>query len=179
MGTDTEDTAGTRIGLLHRHFRDHPRTGPAERPTRRSVPGTPVNLAIIDHLTASVTEVTDHTRAVNPDATPLPERVEDVYRWYMANTAQAPEAARQRRDAVICRQQLEHALAMGDTTVIRPHRCPSCATFGLFWQEAAGRAMCVNRDCAALNGGIHRTWTLARLAYAHVAAEKSLRGCAT
>ena len=72
---------------------------------------------------------------------------------------------------------------------------PRATTFILDWDHAAddsvavlrgeaGRnpqamAVCVNVHCAKTNGGAHRRWTLARLAYEHVASKKSLDECAT
>ena len=181
-GERERDTAASRLKLLSKHFREHTRTAPAERTSRRATPGTPLNLTVADHINASVTEVAGHTREVNPAAGPLPPRVEAVYDWYLANTALAPAAEQQRRDTIVYRQYLEHAIAMGDTKVIRPHRCPACRTFGLMWPEGADRAWCTNTRCTT-KGGLCNSWTLARLAYEHVAAqcraEKSSRVHAT
>jgi hypothetical protein len=181
MGNRTDDdTAAGRLGTLLAHFKQHPVTGPAERGPASVTPGTPVNLSVVDHITASVREVVDDTLAANPAASPLPARVEAVYGWYMANTAHAPEAVRQRRDTIVYRQRLEHALAAGDRSVVRPHRCPACRTFGLFWRPELGKAVCTNGDCLTKDG-LSRKWTLAKLAYEHVAAmsEKAVRDCAT
>lgn len=179
MGATDDDTATSRLRLLRRDFLEHPRTGPGPRACAPVVPGTPVNLDVVDHITAAVQEVVDDTLAVNPKARPLPaDRIEAVYAWYVANTANAAPAQAQRRDTIIYRQRLEHALAMGDASVIPPHRCPACNTFGLRWQTAMRRALCTNRRCLTKDG-MSNTWTLARLAYEHVAAEKSLRVRAT
>jgi hypothetical protein len=173
-GDDTtegeRDTAASRLKLLSKHFREHARTAPAERTGRRAHAGAPLNLKVADHITASVAEVADHGREVNPDAGPLPPRVEAVYDWYLANTKTAPAAEQQRRDTIVYRQRLEHAIAMGDTKVIRPHRCPACKTFGLMWPEGADRAWCTNTRCTT-KGGLCSSWTLAKLAYEHVAAQ--------
>jgi hypothetical protein len=67
---------------------------------------------------------------------------------------------------------------MGDFKVIRPHRCPACRGFGLMWQGHKRRAVCTSRRCLTPEG-LSNTWSLARLAYEHVAAEKSLRVRAT
>lgn len=173
-----QDTATSRLRLLYENYREHPRTTPTGPRARSTVPGTPLNLATVDHIAASVKEVADYTREVAPDADPLPEAVLDVYRWCVENTAHAPDIVQQRRDAIVYRQQLEHAIAMGDVDVIRPHRCPGCDTYSLFWQAARARALCTNRRCTARDGS-SRTWTLAKLAYEHVTAQKSVRVRAT
>jgi hypothetical protein len=176
--TDT-DTAAARLRLLSEHFRQHPVTGPAERSATSVTPQAPVNLTVVDHIRASVREVVDDALAVNPGAGPLPERVQDVYRWYMANTRNAATAQAQRRDTIIYRQQLEHAIALGDTKVVRPHRCPACRAFGLMWDAQRRRAVCTSTRCLT-PGGMSNAWPLQRLAYEHVAAaQKYLRVRAT
>lgn len=187
MGRADDDTtdAGSLLGALHHHFRQRPVTGPeghsfigsSPRGTR-TTPTAPANLTVVDHIDSSVREVIDDTRALNPDAGPLPPELADVYDWYREQTKNAPEADQQRREIRIYRQYLEHAIAMGDTDVIPPHRCPGCGTFGLVWRGADRRAACLNRRCLT-RGGLTRTWSLANLAYEHVAVEKTLRDCAT
>lgn len=172
------DTAASRLRLLQEHFREHPRTAPAERSARPAHPGAPLNLTVTDHIRASVAEVAEHARAVNPDAGPLPARVEAVYDWYREHTETAPAAQQQRRDTIVYRQRLEHAIAMGDTKVIPPHRCPRCRTFGLLWVADAQRAVCTNTRCTT-RGGHSSSWTLASLAYEHIAAQKPVRVHAT
>jgi hypothetical protein len=164
--------------LLHNEFLQYPRTAPDGPRARTVTAGTPVNLAVVDHITAAVTEVAEHTRSVNPDAGPLPQDVADVYDWYRQHTAHADDTQRQRGETIVYRQRLEHAIAMGDDSVIPPHRCPACRTFGLRWRRELQRALCTNRRCLTRHG-MSRTWTLARLAYEHVAVEKMSRECAT
>lgn len=179
MGTRNDDTATSRLRVLSQDFREHLRTGPTNTRTATSVvPGTPVNLAVVDHIAASVREVVDDTLAVNPAPGPLPERIEAIYAWYVENTFNAEPAQAQRRDTIMHRQRLEHALRMGDASVIPPHRCPACRTFGLMWRASLQRALCTNGRCRGKDG-MGNTWTLARLAYEHVAAEKTLRVRAT
>jgi hypothetical protein len=182
MGNRTDDdTAATgRLTTLLAHFLQHPVTGPAERSPASAVPGTPLNLRVHDHIQAAVREVVDDTLAVNPHPSPLPERVEAVYEWYVANTANAEQAQRQRRDTILYRQSLEHAIAMGDVKVVRPHRCPACRCLGLMWRAELQAAVCTNGNCLTKDGRSRR-FALARLAYEHVAAkfEKSVRDCAT
>lgn len=187
MGTADDDTAGAAslLGALNRHFRQRPVTGPeghsfvgsSPRGTR-TVPSAPANLTLVDHLDSSVREVVDDARALNPQAGPLPANLADVYDWYREQTQHAPEDAQQHRDTVIYRQYLEHAIAMGDTDVIPPHRCPGCGTFGLVWRGSDRRAVCLNRRCLTRRG-MTRTWSLGKLAYEHVMVEKTLRDCAT
>jgi hypothetical protein len=131
-----------------------------------------VDLDVVDHIQASLREVVDDTLAANPDAGPLPPRVEGAYRWYVENTANAPEAVQQRRDTVIYRQSLEHAIALGNTKVVRPHRCPQCRTLGLMWPRGGERAVCTNRRCLDADG-MSSTWDLAQLAYAYIAGQKN------
>jgi hypothetical protein len=176
-GDSKDDTASNRLRILNTHYREHPVTGPeghcvttsASRPTVVA-PGLPYPAQIVEHIDRSVAEVAAHTRSVNPEAGPLPARVEAVYDWYREHTANAPAAQRQRRDTIVYRQRLEHAIAMGDTKVIRPHRCPGCRTFGLMWIAEAQRAVCTNSRCTTKTG-LSSSWTLAKLAYEHVSAQ--------
>ena len=182
--TDTADTDGaaSRLAQLHAYFREHPVTGPdghsyissEPRPTAVA-PGLPFNARVVEHITASVREVVDETRSANPEAGPLPDHVADVYEWARQHTEHAPEEVQQRRDTVEYRHRLEHAIAAGDFTVVRPHRCPSCGAPGLHWQQHLEKAVCANRHCARRNGGIHQKYTLAQLAYEHIAVQKNLR----
>ena len=178
MDLSHTDTAAARLAELHAHFLQHPATGPALRAAPTPRPGTPLNLSVVDHIRASVDEVIDHTRTANPDAGPIPRRVQDIYAWCHDNTDHAPAIDQQRRDALELRHRLEHAILAGDTRVVRPLRCPACGTVGLHWQAQTQRALCVNLHCARRNKGVHRTWSLARLAYEQTA-EKSWRECAT
>jgi hypothetical protein len=181
VSTTDGDTATGRLHELYAYYRQHPvksaaghsYLSSAPRATV-SVPEALVDLDIVDHIQASLREVVDDALAANPEAGPLPARVEGVYRWYVEHTINAPEAVQQRRDTVIYRQGLEHAIAMGNTKVVRPHRCPACRTFSLMWPRAQGaeRAVCTNRRCLDAEG-MTCTWTLARLAYEHVAAQKN------
>lgn len=180
MGTTSDSdtdgaTAGQRLRLLSEMFREHPVTGPAghsyvssEPRATAVVPALPYPSDVVEHIDRSVAEIVQHTRAVNPAAGPLPARVEGVYDWYVKNTRTAPAAEQRRRDTVVYRQQLEHAIAMGEYRVIPPHRCPSCRTFGLMWVQEVEKAVCTNTRCTT-KGGRSNMWTLASLAYEHVA----------
>lgn len=184
--TDT-DTAGARLHQLDAYYRQRPVTGPEGHSYTRfgaRTPATttplPYDADVVDHIGATVAEVITHTRRVNPDAGPLPDDVAGVYEWARQHTEHAPDTEQYVRDTREIRHRLEHAIAAGDTSVVRPHRCPACQTLGgLFWIPQIQRARCVNRHCAKANRGIHRTWTLARLASEQAAVEKTLRECAT
>jgi hypothetical protein len=188
MGNRTDDdSAASRLGTLIGHLRQRPVTGPEGHSYIPSGPHTHpthspalVDLSVVDHITASLREVVDYTREVAPDADPLPEDVQDVYRWVVENTYDAPLDVQRRRDTIVYRQRLEHAIAAGDIKVVRPHRCPACRTLGLMWRGELQAAVCTNGRCLTREG-LSRKWTLARLAYEHIAAmsEKVVRDCAT
>jgi len=174
-----DDSAAQRLAQLHKYFRAHPVTGQQPRVIRSTNPAAPANLSVLDHIDASVRELADYTRQANPEADQLPESVLDVYRWCVENTVNTPEAVQQRRDTIVYRQRLEHAIAAGDHKVVRPIRCPECRTFGLFWKPQIQRAVCTNGRCLTKDG-LSRRWTLARLAHAQVKEQqKSLRVRAT
>jgi hypothetical protein len=174
-----DDSAAQRLAALSRYFREHPVTGQQTRVTAPTNATAPANLGVLDHIRASLRDVEEHTRAIDPEAGPLPQRVEAVYDWMRQHTEHADDVQRQRGAALELRHQLEHAVRMGDASAVRRHRCPECRTFGLFWKPALWRAVCTNRNCLTPDG-TSRTWTLARLAYEHTAAaEKSVRVRAT
>lgn len=184
---DEKRTASGRLTELHHYYRQHPVTGPAghsyiaseSRPTvvHSAAPGN-VDWDVVDHIANTVSEIGAFTQAANPEAAPAPAHVEAVYAWCVANTANAPEDVQQARDALVYRQSLEHAIRLGDVSVVCPHRCPACRTFGLLWRAPIQRALCTNRKCLNKDG-LSNTWTLARLAREHVAAQKFLRVRAT
>ncbi len=187
---DSTDTAASRLHQLTTYFREHPVTGPEghsytafQARTPAVASPVPFSTGVVDHIDASVAEVVQHTRAVNPEAGPLPAHVAGVYAWAREHTENAAEMNQLRRDTIEYRHRLEHAIRAGDTSVVRPHRCPDCHTRGLHWPRGAtdprAGARCLNRHCANANGGTSQIWSLARLAYEHVAAQKNLRECAT
>ena len=183
--TDASDTdsAGQLLAQLHEFFREHPVAGPdghsyisSEPRATATAPGLPFNARIVEHIDDSVAEVIAHTRAANPKAGPLPDHVAAVYDWARQHTEHAPEDVQQRRDTVEYRHLLEHAIAAGDVTVVRRHRCPDCGAPGLHWQEHLRKALCVNRHCARRSkDGTHQMFSLARLAYEHIQTRKELR----
>jgi len=186
---DTDSAAARLCELLH--HRVHPVQGPeghsytafrARTPAAASP--IPYNTTVVEHIDDAVAEIVTHTRAANPDAGQLPAHVVDVYAWARAHTEHAPESVQQAQDVMEARHRLEHAIAAGDTSVVRPHRCPACACFTLHWPREAGRnpaakVPCVNVNCARRNNGTHRRWTLGRLAYEQVMVERMSRECAT
>ncbi|MFM9373319.1 hypothetical protein [Streptomyces sp. Da 82-17] len=176
MGTEVEpdpaSQAASQLRLLAQHFTQYPVTGrTGTRRATAATPGTPLNLTVVDHIRASVAEVEQHTRAAAPEAGPLPAEAAAVYEWCRSHTAHADETVRRRRDTLIYRQQLEHAIRLGDTTVVRRHRCPGCGTVGLHWRQAMQRAVCRNQRCRAADGGVS-AWTLAHLAHEHIEAQE-------
>ncbi|MFJ3699579.1 hypothetical protein ACIPW9_36560 [Streptomyces sp. NPDC090052] len=183
--TSRRDTATTasRMRLLRREFTTAPRPAPTQfvddprtaAPRSRTSPAhspAPMDLGVLDHVIAAVTEVIEHTLAVAPDAGPAPTMPDEVYQWAATATSTAGPGEQQARDTIIYRQGLEHAIAMGEDTVIRRHPCPQCGTYGLLWQSAARRAVCVHTRCTTRDGG-PTSWSLAQLARHHVAATNS------
>jgi hypothetical protein len=179
MGDDNADSAASRLRYLNTYLLEHPVTGPTEGHSPTPNPGTPLRLATVDYVHASVREVAEYTYSANPHAGPMPTRADAVYDWCREHTEHTDKAVQFRRDMLEYRHLLEHAIAAGDTSVVRPHRCPDCHTVGLFWRDDIKKAMCVNRRCAKANGGLHRTHSLARLAFERVALENILAACAT
>ncbi|MFF6844693.1 hypothetical protein ACFY8X_38885 [Streptomyces tanashiensis] len=143
----------------------------AERVSRSTEPGTPIRLAVYDHMRKSVGEVVALATSMCDDQapfTPPPAKAADVYQWLVEETDHLNALRQQARDAVIYRQGLEHAIVMGDLLAIRPHPCPSCATWGLVWNRERETVVCLNRRCADDDGQL-TTWTLAQIAENHVA----------
>ncbi|MFI2620443.1 hypothetical protein [Streptomyces sp. NPDC018584] len=176
MGTGEADAAATtaaaRMRLLEQEFTTPRRHGDTGRPTRPSTATAPLDLGMHDYRQASVDEVVTHTRALVPEATTPPAKASAVYDWMRQHTAHLANEQRQAADAVVYRQSLEHALAIGDESVVRRQPCPACGCWGLFWNAAARRAACVNQHCTDTRGQA-RTWSLARLASQHIAARKT------
>lgn len=179
MERDAADEAASSLRLLDTHFRQRPVTkalcfiNPDEpKPTQAAAP-TPMNDRIVDHMVASIREIVDLTYDTAPkEPGPAPERPADFYRWCLDSTEGADEEARLRRDIVIQRQRMEHAIQMGEYKVVRPHPCPACRTWGLQWDRFRKAAVCLNRRCQDRNG-MANTWTLARLATQHVVQQEN------
>ncbi|GAA3154713.1 hypothetical protein ACFQ0X_44035 [Streptomyces rectiviolaceus] len=176
MGRD--ETATARLRELNAHFREHPRTGPAERHAPTVTSSAPLNIGILDHMKACVDEVVQHARATDPATGPAPAKVTSLYDWFREHTAHAGDEQQRVRETVIYRQGLEHAILQGDTDVVCTHPCPGCRTWGLQWDRARRRALCLNMDCQDRSGG-GSTWSLGRIATQHITAQESLRRRAT
>lgn len=185
MGTGTGETdaaaAAARLRLIETEFitpRRHPGDA-AARGTRPTHAPAPVDLGTLDYMRTAVDEVIAHTRTVAPHAGPAPADAPAVYGWMREHNAHA-EHDEQRRagEAIVYRQGLEHALAVGDETVVRRLPCPACGCWGLFWRPAARRAACVNRKCTDPTGGAN-TFSLAHLAQQHIAARNTAARRAT
>jgi hypothetical protein len=180
MGNTDNDTDGAaaRLHHLQQYYREHPVTGPLEGHAPVVNPGAPLSLATLDHISASVREVAEHTRALNPHAGPVPAEAAAVYDWCREHTEHADDIDRQGLEVIEYRQYLEHAVRAGDHKVVRRHRCPKCGTWGLMWQPDMQRALCTNTGCVDRDG-FSTTVPLARLAYEHVVGRKNLRRVST
>ncbi|WP_329047016.1 hypothetical protein [Streptomyces sp. NBC_01422] len=174
-----DDTTERRLRLLQAEFTQHQRRGPGDGRTATQVEApAPIDLGTLDYMTAAVTEVVQHTHAAAPDAGPYRGSVEQVYDWAREHTAGLDEHRQQARETLIYRQGLEHALAMGDTLVVRKHPCPQCGCYGLYWRPETGKAGCVNHYCVD-DDGVSHSWTLQHLAHQHIASKSALSARAT
>ena len=164
MGHHTAAAAGTALRVLNSpELRPPPVQAPTQRRTTATTPPAPHNNGLLDYVTSHVDEVVTHTRQIAPDAEPFPLDVEDLYHWYERNTIGAAEADRLYRDHLMERHALEHAIALGDFDAVRPHTCPTCGSWGLFWDNPGKRARCSDRDCRT-EDGTASSFSLARLA---------------
>lgn len=177
-----DDTTTNRLRLLQAEFTQHQRRGPEPtgRTATRAEAPAPIDLGILDYMAAAAAEVEQHTRAADwsRSAGPVPEDISRVYEWAREHTAHLDPERQQAREALIYRQGLEHAIAMGDTAVVSKHPCPECGCWGLIWREETGKAACVNHYCVDSQGLSH-AWTLKRLAREHVAAKSAVTSRAT
>lgn len=174
-----DDTTEQRLRLLQAEFTQHQRRGPGDgrTGTRVEAPSL-INLGVLDYITAATTEVMEHTRAAVPDAEPYAGPLPGLYEWSRQQTADLDEERQAAREALFYRQELEHALEMGDTTGVRKHPCPGCGCWGLMWRPAVQRAACINRYCLD-DDGLSRSWQLATLAHHHIARQLGLKTSAT
>jgi hypothetical protein len=132
----------------------------------------PINTGIVEHMQAAVAEIITHTQAAAPDAGPAPTDNTAVYEWMRDHTRTLDEHRRLAAEAIVYRQTLEHAIALGDHTVVHRHPCPACGCFSLFWRGTRQRAVCVYKRCPGMINGQSRTWPLKQIAYEHVQARK-------
>lgn len=164
MGHNATTAAAKALRLLNSPDLRHPAArGPQVRRSPSTTPSAPLDLGIVDHMTRTVADIADHTMHVNPQAGPLPARVEDIYDWYIANTGDADEAERRYRDALIELHRLEHAVRLGEVDEVCKHPCPRCGCWGVMWPPGGSRAECTNRRCRTPDG-MSSTWTLEQLA---------------
>ncbi|MFF8250113.1 hypothetical protein [Streptomyces griseus] len=174
-----DNTTEQRLRLLQAEFTQHQRRGPGDgRTATRTTSPAPLDLNVLDRIRTAVNEVVEHTRTAAPDAGPTPADDTRIYDWSRQHTAHLGTAQHQARETVIYRQGLEHAIAMGDTTVVCKHPCPGCGCWGLLWRPAVQRAACINRYCVD-NDGLSRSWPLQTLAHRHVARQLGLKSSAT
>lgn len=172
--TNYSSTAARRLRAVHHQALTppSPTTGPGPRTTRVHSPAL-VDLALLDYIETAAHEVIAHTHTAVPTAGPAPHDADAVYTWAEEHIRDLDAARRRDHDALLVRQAMEHALALGDETVLRREPCPGCACWGaLFWNTAVRRAVCVNRYCTDRHGR-PTTWSLAHLADRHVAARES------
>jgi hypothetical protein len=178
MTHEDTDSAAARLSEIAAYFREHPVTGPLEGHATTVTAAAPMRIDTLDYLTATVREVADHTRTANPDAGPLPERLQDVYTWMREHTEHAPEDVQVRADAIEYRQWLEHCLEAGDHETVRrqvrQQPCPKCGCWGLMWMPEQREAYCTNTECTDRDG-FSTHLSLARLAHAHATANRKVR----
>ncbi|MFJ9799912.1 hypothetical protein [Streptomyces sp. NPDC101145] len=168
--TGDDDIAANRLRLLQQDFLEPGRPSNGVRVSRSTTPSAPLRLDMVDHIQASVSEIEEHTRAEAPDAGARPAAADRVYEWAYQRTRHLDPQRRLVLETVVYRQSLEHAIAMGDHSVVRRHSCPACGTWGLFWRPGLRKAVCVNHYCTD-DQGRPRSWPLAHLAHRHVVAQ--------
>ncbi|MBD3550808.1 hypothetical protein [Streptomyces sp. SP18CM02] len=176
-----DNTTEQRLRLLQAEFTQHERRGPGDgRTATRTTSPAPLNLNVLDRIHAAVTEVVEHTWAADwtRPAGPTPADASRVYAWAREHTAHLDAERQQARETLIYRQGLEHAIDLGDTTVVNQHPCPACGCWGLLWSAAANRAACINRYCVD-DKGLSNTWPLATLAHHHIARQFARQSSAT
>lgn len=162
--TDTA-TAAARLRLIADEFTAPTRSvsSTTARPQARADSPAPLDLGVLDYMQAAVAEVVTHTRAAAPEAGPAPAEAHAVYAWMREHTAHLEDERQRAGEAIVLRQALEHALAMGDEKAVRSLPCPGCGCWGLFWRPATRKVVCVNRYCTD-SAGAGRSFTLAHLA---------------
>ncbi|MFF1916186.1 hypothetical protein ACFVYE_32285 [Streptomyces sp. NPDC058239] len=179
MGTGADNTTAQRLRLLQQEFVQPARSGPGDgRSSRPTHAPAPVDLGVLDRIRAAVHEVEHHTRTAAPDAGPFTGPAERVYDYCRQHTAHLEAEQQNAREAIIYRQGLEHAIAAGDTSVVRKHPCPQCGCVGMYWQDKTRRALCVNHYCTD-NDGVSNTWELKRLAQEYIARKSAVARRAT
>lgn len=180
MGPGDTDaaTAAAGLRLIQEEFLTRARRGDTGgRTATTTTSQAPIDLTTVDYLRAHVDEVIAHARTLTADARPAPHNA-NAYDWMRRQTAHLDRERRLAGETLVYRHTLEHALKTGEESVIRRHSCPGCGCWGLFWNQAASRASCVNRRCTTKTGH-PSTWTLAQIAHHHITARESTARRAT
>ena len=175
--TDASQKAAEQLAFLAEYFVDLPLA--RRRPIRQIEDVAPCNVDTVSHIHASVREIADYMAVESPGTLePLPASAPAVYDWLIRNTDTDDDAAKRRRDSLVYRQYLEHAIAAGDPTVVRRHPCPGCGCFGLHWRAPIGKAVCRNRTCRTPEGRA-QVWSLAFLAHEYIESQEKRAARAT
>ncbi|MEW1754723.1 WhiB family transcriptional regulator [Streptomyces angustmyceticus] len=121
-----------------------------EGPTARRTEGkAPVNVTVLDHIAKGTKTLAAADRLA----------------------AQGTSLALRKAEALRKAQAIKTQALMGETNSVRSVTCPYCGTYGLLLHQ--GRAVCVNRHCAA--AGRQRSWTLVDLMMARPVQPKGIR----
>lgn len=180
MGRNAAVSAASALRLLtDPELRHTPRTVPEVRRPTATTPAAPLNLGRMDYIDDHVNEVLTHVRSLpGHEKATLPAQAADLYDWYIENTGDADTTEQAHRDYITERHALEHAIELGEYNAVRPHPCPSCGSWGLFWDQRGNRARCSDVDCRTPDG-LASSFTLARLAAQKVQRTENWRRSAT
>lgn len=156
--TNVRDLADAQASMQSssvRRLRSHP--APAAS-------SAPLDLAIVDFVTASRAELVEHTRSYTDVTAPVPREHADIIAWYGQHSPHLDEGARQAGEAMVYRQGLEAAVLARNTTAIRREFCPSCGCLSLKWVPPLQAAVCLNTKYDADEHGRPRRFTLGQIA---------------
>jgi len=180
MGTTDShaEQAAAQLAHLVDHFVELPRrshTGARTAPVRSIERTAPLNVDALSHIDATVREIRAFMATESPDTIePLPKDAPAVYDWMIRNTEFDDATVQRRRDILVYRQYLEHAVLTGNANIVCRHLCPGCGCAGLLWHHRTGRALCSNGHCRTPDGR-RSTWTLAYLAHRHIEGQEERR----
>ncbi|MGW7636045.1 hypothetical protein [Streptomyces decoyicus] len=178
MGNQEQDSA-TRAAAGMRHLRQEltamrPRHVGSTRRATRAHAEPPCDLDLLDHLTATRSDLIETTRILlsgetnpPPQAIPHPLADEGIFQWSVDATAHLSAEKQQALEAVTYTKLLEQKLLTGDRRVINRHRCPGCRCLSLLWREHLQRAVCVQDECRDQLGRATQ-WELKQVAHHHV-----------
>lgn len=124
------------------------------RTARRTEGAAAVNLTVVDHIAAG-RQVLATAKRIAAEGTPR---------------------ALRKAEALRKAQALKSLALMGERTDVRKIPCPYCGGYGLLLSKA-GRAVCINRHCAA--AGVQRSWGLVELLMAPPARPAGVRRSVT